>query len=226
MFFNLWKIFKKKHMNINKVIENLRPHLPENVINELPILINKFKINTEIRLAHLLGQCSHESGNFTKTIENLNYSADGLARTWGNRYAIDPKAKVKVPNALAKSLHRKPVLIASTTYANRMGNGDVESLEGWKFRGSGYLQTTGKDNFKLLSEYVGEDLVKCPELVRTKYALSSAGFYFKVNHLLSICDKGVDDAIIKTLTFRINGGYTGLKHRTSETKKFYNIIVS
>ena len=105
-----------------------------------------------------------------------------------------------------------------------MGNGDESTKEGFKFRGRGFLQTTGKNNYTQFSKFIGEDCVSNPDLVATKYPLASAAFFFEVNKLWSICDEGADDKTITKLTKRINGGTIGLSARIHEFKHFYKLL--
>ena len=166
------------------------------------------------RAAHFFGQTAHESGNFKTFSENLNYSAKGLRATFGRYFPT---------NALAKAYERQPMKIANHVYANRMGNGDGASGEGWLFRGRGSLQLTGKFNFKAFSDYIGRpDVMTNPDIVATELAFESALFFFDRNKLWGICDKGVNDAAILELSSRINGSKNphGLDDRKLKTKKY------
>ena len=195
-------------------LEKLKGHIPDAVIAQIPETAKKFNITNNLRLAHFLSQCGHESGNFKAVSENLNYSADGLKKIFGKYF----------PGNLNESYARQPEKIAARVYASRMGNGDEASGEGFKFRGRGYLQTTGKSNYIQLGKFLGEDLVSNPDLVATKYPLASAAFFFESNKLWSICDKGADDATVTAVTKRVNGGVIGLNHRLQEFKKFFNLL--
>lgn len=195
-------------------LDKLKGHIPESVIAQIPEVTEKFNITTSLRLAHFLSQCSHESGGFKVFQENLNYSADGLKK-------IFPKY---FPGNLAESYSRNPEKIASKVYGGRMGNGDESTKEGYKFRGRGALQTTGKENYKRLGDFLGVNLIENPDLVATKYPLASAAFFFNSNKLWSICDKGADDATVTAVTKRVNGGTIGLDHRLKEFKHFYNLL--
>lgn len=170
-----------------------------------------YKMTPE-RAAHFFAQTAHETGEFKSFSENLNYSAQGLQNTFGKYF----------PEKLEESYAKQPEKIASRVYANRMGNGDEASKDGWKFRGRGALQTTGKSNYKAFSEYLKKpEIMDNPDLVATDFAFESAIFFFDKNKLWDICDKGVNDATILTLTKRINGGTNGLDHRSALTKKYY-----
>ena len=192
----------------------LKGHIPEAVIVQIPTVMEKFQINTPLRLAHFLAQCGHESGGFKATQENLNYSADGLKK-------IFPKY---FPGNIAESYARNPEKIASKVYGGRMGNGDETTKEGFKFRGRGYIQLTGKANYTNFAKFIGEDTVANPDLVATKYPLASAAFFFDSNKLWSICDKGADDATVTAVTKRVNGGTIGLVDRIKHFKEYYNLL--
>jgi putative chitinase len=195
-------------------LEKLKGHVPDAVIAQIPEIITKFNCNTPLRLAHFLAQCGHESGNFRAVSENLNYSAKGLLGTFGKYFN----------STTATQYERKPELIASRVYASRMGNGDEASKEGWKFRGRGYIQLTGKSNYTSFTKFIGEDCIANPDLVATKYPLASAAFFFNNNKLWSICDKGATDADVTAVTKRVNGGTIGLADRIKHFKEFWNLL--
>lgn len=167
------------------------------------------------RAAHFFGQTAHESGNFKTFSENLNYSAKGLRGTFGKYFPT---------NALAKAYERKPMKIANHVYANRMGNGDEASGDGWKYRGRGALQLTGHDNYLLFGKYIGreKEVMDNPDIVANELCFESALFFFDRNKLWGICDKGVNDAAILGLSSRINGSKNphGLDDRKLKTKKY------
>ncbi len=193
----------------------LKGHIPEAVIVQIPTVMEKFQINTPLRLAHFLAQCGHESGGFKATQENLNYSADGLKK-------IFPKY---FPGNIAESYARNPEKIASKVYGGRMGNGGEETKEGYKFRGRGYIQLTGKENYTSFAKSIGEDTVVNPDLVATKYALASAAWFFSKNGLNAIADKGANDATVTAVTKRVNGGIIGLPDRIKHFKEYYHLLV-
>jgi putative chitinase len=195
-------------------IERLKGHVPDVVLAQIPDTATKFNITNNLRLAHFLAQCSHESGGFKAVSENLNYSADGLKKIFGKYF----------PGNLNESYARQPEKIASRVYASRMGNGDETTKEGFKFRGRGYIQLTGKSNYTNFTKFIGEDCVSNPDLVATKYPLSSAAFFFDSNKLWSICDKGADDATVTAVTKRVNGGTIGLPDRIKHFKEYYNLL--
>ena len=197
------------------MIEKLNGTLPQTVLNELPLVMEKFGISNSTRLSHFLSQVAHESGNFKFVNENLNYGAKGLMGTFKKYFPTQ---------ALATSYERKPEKIANKVYASRMGNGDEASGEGYKFRGRGYIQLTGKDNYKAFSDFIGEDCVANPDLVATKYPLTSAAFFFHKNKLWDICDKGHSHDIVTAVTKRVNGGTIGLDDRIKHFEEYNNLL--
>lgn len=175
-----------------------------------------FKLTPE-RAAHFFGQISHETGGFQSFIENLNYSATGLLKTFPKYFTKDN----------VDDYARQPVKIASRVYGNRMGNGNEASREGWTYRGRGAIQLTGKDNYKLFSDSIKKpEIMTKPDLVATDFAFESAMFFFNRNKLWVICDRGVDDKTITALTRRINGGTKGLADRLSLTKRYYTWLTT
>jgi putative chitinase len=188
--------------------------LPKQVLDELPSVIDTFKINNPLVLSHFLAQCAHESANFKYVRENLNYSAQGLLKTFPRYFSKDT----------AEIAARKPELIANIVYSNRGGNGDRQSGHGWLYRGRGYLQLTLRDNYKSFGEYLGVDLLANPDLVATKYPLTSAAWFFEVKVLWNLAARDASDETIKHLTRRINGGFNGLADRISKTKLFTSIL--
>lgn len=195
-------------------LDKLKGHIPDAVIAQIPDTAAKFNITNTLRLAHFLAQCGHESGGFKAVSENLNYSADGLKK-------IFPKY---FPGNLNESYARNPEKIANRVYSSRMGNGDEKSGEGFKFRGRGYIQLTGKANYSAFDKMVNEDILANPDLVATKYPLMSAAFFFDSNKLWGICDKGADDATVTAVTKRVNGGTIGLADRIKHFKEYYSLL--
>jgi len=170
---------------------------------------------TPARAAHFFGQVAHESGNFKAFTENLNYSATALN-------SVFPKYFVRAGRDAAQ-YERQPEKIANVVYANRMGNGGPESGDGWKYRGRGALQLTGKDNYNAFAQYLGKpEIMSNPDLVATTYAFESAIFFFEKNNLWAICDQGVNEQSITALTKRVNGGTHGLEDRKEKTKKYFS----
>ena len=185
----------------------LTKHLPENVYCQILDVIIKYKINTPLRLAHFLAQCHHESNGFNVVDENLNYSAEGLRRTF-KKYFTQEQANEYAHNR---------VRIASRVYANRMGNGDEESQDGWLYRGRGYIQLTGKDNYAAFNDQVPEDIIKNPDLVATQYPMLSAAWFWDKNKINELCDHGT----IEDVTRKVNGGLNGIVDRS---RLFYNYL--
>ena len=192
----------------------LKGHIPDSVIAQIPDTAKKFGITTNLRLAHFLAQCGHESGGFRAVTENLNYSADGLKKIFPRYF----------PGNLASSYARNPEKIASRVYGGRMGNGDESTKEGFKFRGRGYIQLTGKSNYAGFAKFIGEDTVANPDLVATKYPLASAAYFFNSNKLWAICDRGSDDATVTAVTRRVNGGTIGLADRIKHFREYYELL--
>jgi putative chitinase len=195
--------------------DKLKGVIPDSVIAQIPEVANKFQINTPLRLAHFLAQCGHESGGFKFIRENLNYSADGLKKIFP-KYFKEP--------GLAEKYARQPEKIASRVYGGRMGNGDEASKEGYKFRGRGYIQLTGKSNYTEFDKFVDENILENPELVATKYPLLSAAWFFHRNGLNALADKGADTATVTAVTKRVNGGTIGLPDRIKHFNQYYKLL--
>lgn len=171
---------------------------------------------TPERAAHFFAQTAHESGNFKAFSENLNYGASGLTGIFKKYFPTQEKALL---------YERKPEKIANLVYASRMGNGDEASGDGFKFRGRGALQLTGKDNYQAFANYMKKpEIMENPDLVATQYSFESAIFFFDKNKLWDICDKGINKDTILALTKRINGGTHGLEDREQKTFKFYEYV--
>jgi putative chitinase len=188
-------------------IVKLKLTLPEKVYNELPSVMSAFKIDTPIRLANFLGQCHHESGGFKVVEENLKYSAKRLLEVFPKYFTSDS----------AKKVGFNPQMIANIVYSNRMGNGNEASGDGYKFRGRGYIQLTGRLNYEKLQTVInGHNIVLFPDIVASAYPLYSAGWFWSTNGLNKIADTGD----IVRLTKRINGGTNGLEDRRLMTDKY------
>jgi putative chitinase len=198
-------------MDINK----LKGHIPDEVLKQLPDTIAKFELNTSLRLAHFLAQAGHESGGFKLVSENLNYGAKGLLGVFKKYFPTQAKAAL---------YERKPEKIANLVYGNRMGNGVEASGDGYKFRGRGYIQLTGKDNYKAFDLVVTENIIDNPDLVATKYPLLSAAWFFHKNSIHRIADEGASDATVTRVTKRVNGGTIGLLDRLKHFKQYYNLL--
>jgi putative chitinase len=193
-------------------LEKLKGHVPDAVIAQLPDTIAKFELNTPLRLAHFLAQAGHESGGFKAVNENLNYGAKGLRGIFGKYFPTDEKALL---------YERKPEKIANLVYGGRMGNGAEATGDGYKFRGRGYIQLTGKDNYTAFSKSIGEDCVGNPDLVATKYPLASAAWFF--TRCLSKCTDA-SDAAITAVTKCVNGGTIGLEDRKKHFHEYYKLL--
>ena len=197
-------------------LEKLKGHVPDDVIAQIPDTAARFNITTPLRLAHFLAQCGHESGNWKAVRENLNYSAKGLMGIF----------KKYFPNAtLANAYQRQPEKIANRVYASRMGNGPENSGDGYKYRGRGYIQLTGKVNYAAFDKTVPEDITSNPDLVATKYPLASAAYFFNSNKLWAICDQGATPAVVTAVTKRVNGGTIGLADRVKHFNEYYKLLV-
>ncbi|HEX6186574.1 MAG TPA: peptidoglycan-binding protein [Pyrinomonadaceae bacterium] len=194
--------------NLN--LAGLAGKLPQAVIDQIPEAAAKFGITTNLRLAHFLAQCALESTNFTATVENMNYSAQRLLQVFPKYFK----------NVDVNAYARNPQKIGSRVYANRMGNGDEASGDGFRYRGRGYIQLTGRNNYQSFTNHIGEDCVANPDLVATKYPLASAGFFFNSNNIWAICDQGANDAIVTKVTKAVNGGTHGLAERQQNFNKF------
>jgi len=196
-------------------LEKLKGHIPDAVIQMIPETAAKFNINSPLRLAHFLAQCGHESGGFKATSENLNYSAKGLMGIFKKYFPTE---------ALANAYQRNPQKIANKVYANRMANGDEASGDGYKFRGRGYIQLTGKDNYTQFGKAIGEDILSNPDVVSGKYALLSAAWFWSKNGLNNLADGGSTDAVVTSITKRVNGGTIGLADRIKHFKEYYHLL--
>jgi putative chitinase len=196
-------------------LDKLKGHIPDAVIAMIPDTAAKFEINTPLRLAHFLAQCGHESGGFKATQENLNYSAKGLAGIFKKYFPTE---------AAAAPYARQPQKIASKVYGGRMGNGPESTGEGYKFRGRGYIQLTGKENYTAFGKSIGEDMVANPDMVASTYALLSAAWFFSKNGLHKIADEGASDLVVTKITKRVNGGTIGLPDRIKHFKEYYHLL--
>jgi putative chitinase len=196
-------------------LENLKGHIPDAVIAQIPDTASKFELNTPLRLAHFLAQCGHESGGFKLVQENLNYGAKGLLGLFGKYFKDAGKASL---------YERKPEKIANLIYGGRMGNGAEPTGEGWKYHGRGFIQLTGKDNYSAFSKSIGEDCVSNPDLVATKYPLASAAWFFNKNGLHKLADGGSSEEVVTQITKRVNGGDIGLLDRIKHFKEYYSLL--
>jgi len=196
-------------------LEKLKGHIPDAVIAQIPDTASKFNINTPLRLAHFLAQCGHESGGFRVTQENLNYSAKGLMGIFKKYFPTQQ---------LAEAYQRQPQKIANKVYALRMDNGSEASGDGFKFRGRGYIQLTGRANYTAFGKAINEDIVGNPDVVSGKYALLSAAWFWSKNGLNKLADGGASDQIVTSITKRVNGGTIGLPDRIKHFKEYYHLL--
>lgn len=173
--------------------------------------LGRFGIDTPHEVASWLAQIAHESAQLTRTVENLNYSADGLMRTWPKRFGSN----------LARQCERQPERIANIAYANRMGNGPPESGDGYRYRGRGLPMVTGKNNYRACGEALGVNLLMEPaRLCEPEYAALSAGWFWQANKL----DQYDDDRDVQEETRIVNGGATGLAERQAYFDKAIEVI--
>ena len=196
-------------------LEKLKGHIPDEVIAQIPGVQEKFAIDSALRLAHFLAQTGHESGGFKFKSENLNYSAEILRKVF-------PKYFPDI--VIAKQYERKPEAIASKVYGGRMGNGPEATKEGFKFKGRGYIQLTGKDNYKAFDATVDDDILANPDLVATKYPLLSAAWFWNSRKLNAIADQGATDEVVTKITKLVNGGTIGLADRIKHFKEYNNLL--
>ena len=196
-------------------LDKLKGHIPDSVIAMIPAVAQKFQIDSALRLAHFLAQCGHESGGFRLTKENLNYSAKGLMGIFKKYFPTE---------ALANQYARQPEKIANKVYGGRMGNGPEASGDGAKFCGRGFIQLTGRDNYTAFGKSIGEDVCANPQVVAEKYALLSAAWFFNKNGLHKMADGGATDAVVTSITKRVNGGTIGLPDRIKHFKEYYSLL--
>lgn len=186
--------------NIKALAPNCKADIAAALAQSLPGVFAAYAIDTPLRVAHFLSQTAHESGGFTRFVENLNYSADGLRNTF-------PKYFKTVS---ADAYARQPEKIANRVYASRMGNGDEASGDGWRFRGRGLIQLTGKDNYTLFGKASGQDVLANPDyLAAPEGAAASAAWYWGYRGI----NKAADADDVTTVTKLINGGTIGLDER-------------
>ena len=197
------------------MFDKLKGHVPQSLIDDMV----SHEINTPLRAAHFLAQAAHESGGFKFKSENLNYSKESLLKVFPKYFTA----------ASAEGYHRQPEKIASRVYANRMGNGNEASKEGWKFKGRGYIQLTGKDNYKAFSDWAKEpSIMENPDQVADdKYAGLSAIWFWNKNGLSKIADTDNlrDDKTLIKITARVNGGTHGLADRLERFNDYKKILL-
>lgn len=191
----------------------------------LQLAMMRYNIDNPNRIRAFLAQIGHESGQLSAVVENLNYSAKALRSVFGKYFKTD---------AEAEKYARKPEAIANVVYANRMGNGDTASGEGWKYRGRGLIQLTGKDNYAkatngMYALPMGVDFVDEPNLLANPdYAAQSAAWYWETNGLNALADQletSDETEVFKAITKRINGGYNGLEERRAIYERAKTVIL-
>lgn len=180
-------------------------------------------IDSNARATMFLAQVGHECQGFNRFQENLNYSAQGLADTWPFRFSVNPQAKIKVPNDLAKNIARNPVLISNTVYAGRYGNGNVSSGDGWKYSGKGPMMLTFHDNYFQFDQDTDNkySITEHPEKVLLpEVGIETAAWFWKKNNLNIASDQKDITAARK----KINGGLIGLGDVTFYYKKIEKLL--
>lgn len=203
-------------LTLQDKIDKIRDLLTESVYSEIRAILEEYNLTTDLRISHFVSQLMHESGSFKFNFENLNYNNNSLLKTFPKYFNADT----------ARQYAKKPEQIASRVYGNRMGNNDEQSKEGWEYKGRGYIQLTGKNNYNDFSKYTSFDFLQFPDKITTaKYSLSSAAWFFIRNKIQLLADKGNDLDTIKEVTKRINGGYNGLDDRVSKFNLVYNRIM-
>ncbi len=190
------------------------PNISNSVIKELNEIGAEYGVNSALRAAHLLSQCAHESANFTKTEENLNYSKERLLVVFPHYFNdLD----------IAAQYEHNPEKLGNYIYANRMGNGPPCTGDGYRYRGRGYLQLTGVTNYRSFNRFIkNNNVVNSPELVSTLYPLVSSAWFFNCSSIWPLCDKGGTDEDIKAVTKRVNGGVNGLAERSKLFKTIFS----
>ncbi|MFD2718128.1 LysM peptidoglycan-binding domain-containing protein [Hymenobacter monticola] len=196
-------------------LDALKGHIKPEVLAQIPAIIDRFKINTPLVMAHFLAQCAHESCDFTAVSENLNYSAAALKSTFGKYFATD---------ALLAAYARKPEAIGARVYALRNGNGNEASKDGWNFRGRGFIQLTGKSNYAAFAKFVTDNILAVPDLVAQKYPLLSAAWFFHDRKLIEMSALGATDDVVTKVTRVVNGGTNGLAERIKYFKTYYALL--
>jgi putative chitinase len=178
--------------------------LPADIKAKCPKLFAEYGINNDFRAAHFLSQCDHESGGFKHVVENMNYSAKRLLEIFPKYFRTMQEAQ---------EYANKPNKIGCKVYANRLGNGDEQSCDGYKFRGRGYIQCTGKNKYILLSKKFNVDLLQFPDKLATEYALESALWYWNERNINETADGGITIEVCEKVTKKVNGGRIGVLSR-------------
>lgn len=213
------QVTKEQLKKIIKISDEARLVVLTESLNDTLV---KFNINTKERVCHFMAQVLHESGNFVAVKENLNYSSAALLAVFKKYFNA----------TTAKQYERQPERIANVVYANRMGNGDTASGDGWKYRGRSFIQITGKNNYKALSVALGVDFVNHPELLELpKYAMLAAGWFWSTCNLNKVADLDKanvvadDESTLLLITKKVNGGTNGLADRNEKLKLCKSVLV-
>jgi putative chitinase len=198
-------------------IANLQGQIPDDVYRQLiDDVLQRFNLNSALRLAHFLAQCDYESATFRYTEENLNYSAERLITIFPNYF--------NAVNAAAYA--RKPKDIANKVYANRMGNGNEASGDGWRYRGRGYIQLTFKNNYRAFGEYLGLDIENLPDEVASVYPLLSGAYFFEINNLFTKADEGSSHEVVSQITRKVSGSTRTASERYNRFLRYYGLLNS
>lgn len=210
-------------MDLSK-LKKLVPPVPENILELLPDAFARYNINTPLRAAHFLGQIAHESGNFTIKTESLRYSTpQRIVNVWPSRFNLDGSGGKKNANDYIKNEEK----LASAVYDNRPQLGNTEPGDGFRFRGGGFLQLTGKNAYKGYATYIGKSVGETSDLLRSDdhYALDAALWEYVIDKKLNaVADQGATDAVVKMVTKIVNGGYIGLEERTRLFYKYFDAL--
>jgi len=203
-------------------LNKLKGKIPQSIFDILPDAFGKYQINTPLRASHFLGQIAHESGDFTIKTESMNYSTPSrIVEIWPSRFNLDGTGGKKNASGFIKNQE----LLAETVYGGRMGNNNPG--DGFRFRGGGFLQLTGKEAYQGYGKYLGKSVEETADLLRSenKYAMDAACWEYVINKKLNpIADKGMTEEVIVEITKKINGGKIGLDDRRTKVKHYYSIL--
>lgn len=195
-------------------LDKLSGELDKKVLDQLNETALKYQMTDPLEVSHFLAQTAHESLGFTRTVENLNYSAVRLLQVFPKYF----------DGSNAEEYAGNPVAIASRVYADRMGNGPENSLDGWDFRGRGYIQLTGRVNYAAFDATVNDDIMIQPELVAAKYPMLSAGWFWQSRGIKGAAMQGRGPGVVEAVTRIVNGGKIGLDDRIKRFDYFYGLL--
>lgn len=203
-------------------LSKLKGKIPQAVLDILPPAFEKYGINTNLRAAHFLAQIAHESGDFTIKTESMNYSTPArLVEIWPSRFSLDGTGGKKNAHDYVKNQEK----LAEAVYGGRMGNNNPG--DGFRFRGGGWLQLTGKEAYKGYAAYLGKTVEETADLLRTdnKYALDAACWEYCINMKLNpVADQGATEEVVKKITKTVNGGHIGLSDRLKHFKTYHAVL--